>query len=54
MEKYFYCPECTNKLEEIKGCGSVSYFCNHCNKLISRKAILTEDQLSKNENDVEK
>lgn len=47
MEKSFYCPECKSKLEEITGCGSVGYFCDHCKKLISRKAILTEEQVSK-------
>ncbi len=47
MEKSFYCPDCSHKLEEIKGCGSVGYFCDHCKKLISKKSILTEDQLAK-------
>lgn len=40
METEYYCPECYSKLEKIEGCGSISYFCNKCNKLISRKKIL--------------
>jgi ribosomal protein L37AE/L43A len=47
MEESFYCPECKNKLEKMKGCGSISYFCNHCNKLISRKAMLKEEEALK-------
>jgi Protein of unknown function (DUF1407). len=45
-EKYF-CPDCLSELEEISGCGSVSYFCNKCNCLISKKRILPEDDLEK-------
>lgn len=44
MEKEYYCPECNLKLEKIVGCGSVGYFCNKCNKLVSKKRILTEKQ----------
>ena len=40
MEKEYYCPECNSKLEKIEGCGSISYFCKKCKKLISRKRIL--------------
>ena len=45
MGNVYYCPDCSSKLEEISGCGSVSYFCNKCNLLISRKRILTEEQI---------
>ena len=38
----YYCPVCKSKLEVESGCGSVSYFCNKCNKLISSSKILTE------------
>jgi len=38
----YYCPNCRSELEEISSCGSVGYFCNKCNELISRKRILTE------------
>jgi len=46
MEEEFYCPDCSNKLEQMSGCGSVSYFCNHCKKIISRKRILTEKEIT--------
>lgn len=45
MVKLYYCPECKSKLEEISGCGSVSYFCDKCKKLISRQRMLTEEQV---------
>lgn len=48
MEKY-YCPECKGVLSEESGCGSVSYFCDNCKKLISRKSILTEEEVKKEE-----
>ena len=38
----YYCPECSNVIECIRGCGSTGYFCNKCKKLISSKAVLTE------------
>ena len=44
VENEFYCPECKSKLEKISGCGSVSYFCQKCNSLISRKRILSEKE----------
>lgn len=42
VEKEYYCPECNSKLEKIAGCGSISYFCEKCKKLISKKKILGE------------
>jgi|GEM_PF-738729 len=47
MPKIYYCPECKNELEELSGCGVVGYFCNSCKKLISRKKMLTEEELQK-------
>lgn len=44
MGKEYYCPECSSKLEKIEGCGSISYFCKKCCKLISKKRILDEEQ----------
>ncbi|MDX9870821.1 MAG: zinc-ribbon domain-containing protein [Clostridia bacterium] len=44
MSTVYYCPECRNELEEISGCGSVSYFCHTCKKLISRKQIITKEE----------
>ena len=36
-----YCPTCFQELEELKGCGSLSYFCKTCNCLVSRKKIVS-------------
>lgn len=47
MEESYYCPDCSHKLEVMKGCGSVSYFCNKCKTIISRKRILSEEQIIK-------
>ncbi len=44
-EKYF-CPECLSKLDKKEGCGSISYFCYNCKKLISRSKMLTEEQMT--------
>lgn len=44
MEQY-YCNVCYSKLSEESGCGSVSYFCPKCKRLVSRSKMLTEDQL---------
>jgi uncharacterized protein YlaI len=49
MSNIYYCPECKSKLEEISGCGAISYFCNTCKKLISRKKILPEEEMQKKE-----
>lgn len=46
MEEGYYCPDCSHKLEVLSGCGSVSYFCNTCKLIISRKRIMTEEQLT--------
>lgn len=45
MEKQYYCPHCQSELEEISGCGAISYFCNTCKKLISKKLILSKEEL---------
>ena len=46
MGEEYYCPDCGHKLEVLAGCGSVSYFCNTCKLVISRKRIMTEEQLT--------
>ncbi len=33
------CPDCNTTLQEVSGCGSVSYFCPHCKKLVSRSRL---------------
>ena len=45
MNTIYYCPRCNNKLENIGGWGSTSYFCTECKMLISRSKILTKEQL---------
>lgn len=49
MKEKFYCPDCKEELEEVSGCGSVSYFCIKCNCLISRHKILNEEEKNKEE-----
>lgn len=36
------CPTCRQELERLKACGAVDYFCNHCNSLVSKRAVLFE------------
>lgn len=50
MEEKYYCPECREELNRISGCGSVSYFCDNCKKLISRKNMLSKDEVENKEN----
>lgn len=45
MSEKHYCPDCKSELETISACGSVSYFCNKCNLLISKKRILSEEEV---------
>lgn len=39
------CPDCKKAVEKIQACGSVSYFCSHCNELKSKSRIQFEYQL---------
>lgn len=45
MEKSYYCPDCSHKLEMMSGCGSTSYFCHKCKTVISKKKIFSEEQI---------
>ncbi len=45
----FNCPDCSAKLNEISGCGSVSYFCSECKKLISRSKMKSRDKQNNEE-----
>ncbi|MDM5129665.1 ubiquitin--protein ligase [Aeromonas piscicola] len=36
------CPTCQQELERLKACGAVDYFCNHCNSLVSKRAVRFE------------
>ncbi len=49
MSEKYYCPECLSKLEKKEGCGSISYFCYTCRKLVSRSKMLTEEQMAMKE-----
>lgn len=50
MNMTYFCPECKGELSEETGCGSVSYFCEHCKKLISRKNMLTKEEVEEEKN----
>lgn len=36
------CPDCQQAADKIQACGSVSYFCSHCNELKSKSRIQFE------------
>lgn len=38
--KKVYCPKDGSELEKLAACGSISYWCNKCNELKSRKDII--------------
>lgn len=44
MKEKVYCPTCKNELELIAACGAANYFCNHCKKLVSSKAVLKQQE----------
>lgn len=46
MNERYYCPDCKNELEVTNACGSESYFCNHCKKLISRTKIVSQTEMA--------
>lgn len=33
------CPDCKRPLDVVAACGSISYFCDHCNLLKSSKRV---------------
>ena len=41
-EKYL-CPHCHQEVELIAACGATNYFCNHCKKLVSSKAVIKKE-----------
>ena len=49
MVKDYYCPHCSSKLEVMNSWGSLSYFCMECKMLVSRKKILTKEQVEEKE-----
>ncbi|MBE6024579.1 MAG: hypothetical protein E7231_15600 [Cellulosilyticum sp.] len=53
MKEKVYCPTCKQEIELIAACGAAQYFCNHCKRLVSSKAVIKETDL-KQEQDLEK
>ena len=49
MEEKAYCPTCKQEIELIAACGAAQYFCNHCKKLVSSKAVLRKEDLEENQ-----
>lgn len=47
MKEARYCPNCKKEVELIAACGATNYFCNHCKRLVSSKAVLTKEQVEK-------
>lgn len=45
MKEKHYCPTCKKEVELIAACGATNYFCNHCKKLVSSKAVLNEEDI---------
>ncbi|GAB6098324.1 zinc ribbon domain-containing protein [Halanaerocella petrolearia] len=37
-----FCDRCGEQVEVIKGCGSISFFCDNCNELRSKKKVETK------------
>ncbi|WP_220718412.1 zinc ribbon domain-containing protein [Agarivorans litoreus] len=35
-----HCDKCDAELEKLKACGAVDYFCNSCNELKSKRAVI--------------
>lgn len=42
FEKEAFCDICSQKLEKLKACGAVNYFCEQCNELKSKSKILVQ------------
>ncbi len=49
MSNIYFCPRCFSVLKEVTGCGAVSYFCDTCKTLVSKSAMLTEEELKSND-----
>lgn len=47
MKEKYYCPDCHEEVEVLEACGSSSYFCNNCKKLISGRKVLTQTDKEK-------
>ncbi|MGL5088506.1 MAG: zinc-ribbon domain-containing protein [Cetobacterium sp.] len=51
--KKAYCPECGSELEKLAACGSLSFWCNKCNELKSRKTVIYKVEKTEEESVVE-
>ncbi|MGL4947285.1 MAG: zinc-ribbon domain-containing protein [Cetobacterium sp.] len=51
--KKAYCPECGSELEKLAACGSLSFWCNKCNELKSRKTVIYKVEKIESESIVE-
>ncbi|MGL4909692.1 MAG: zinc-ribbon domain-containing protein [Cetobacterium sp.] len=52
--KKAYCPECGEELEKLAACGSLSFWCNKCNELKSRKTVIYKsEECAENSSDSE-
>ncbi|MGL4797978.1 MAG: zinc-ribbon domain-containing protein [Cellulosilyticaceae bacterium] len=50
MKEKYMCPECgQQEVEKVNACGSSTYFCNNCKKLISKSRIEENDKMKKEE-----
>ena len=45
MKNKYYCPYCNGELDVLDGWVTISYYWMECNMLISRKKILTEEDV---------
>ena len=43
----YYCPTCKSELKLISGCGSVSYFCEKCNRTMGAEQFYGSNNLKK-------
>ena len=44
MNALFICPDCQHEVEVLTGCGSVSYYCHTCKKLVSSKKVIRQEK----------
>ena len=51
MREKYLCPECHKEVELIAACGAAQYFCNHCKKLVSSKAVIKVESENEDRNE---
>ena len=40
FKSQYHCDVCGHTLEKLQACGSVSFFCHHCNMLKSKSKVV--------------